>query len=157
MKSNKKEMMDAFHTFEVEIPLLLEDLEEILNNSINYKNTKVGFDYNSITQVSAFYLDVIHSKEEANISTEKFERIFLAYFGEAFIHHFGGNWTLCDIKLDPAYGKYVIIGWGGNEDNVRHSPDEAIAILKKENRKEKIVENFEYMKNFDNLLDDIFG
>lgn len=98
-----KEIKEEYKHFVESIPELLKQVEEeILKEKIN-------FHIDEIEKIQIYYEENFRKKE---IDLQNLNNCFYAYMGEAFIKHFGGNWQLCTLKNDEAYGKPVIVGWG---------------------------------------------
>lgn len=115
-------MQNIFDEFLIEIPLLLEDLQELLEKSINYKRVKVNCELDSIDLIESFYLDVLKGKEVINISEARLNRIIIAYFGNCVIHHVGGKWAVGNLENDVAFQTPIIINWGSDPNSKRISP-----------------------------------
>lgn len=139
-----QQMKDNYEEFLVEIDMLLIDLQELLTNSNQYKNVQVNFDDSTLNWIEAFYLDTLSEKEQISISHARMNRIFIAYVGEAVRKRAGGQWALCDVKGDPAFGTPVIINWA--PDGIRISPVERRELLIKD-RKPFLRELIDYCVN----------
>lgn len=151
------EQQNDFHDFVKEIPLLLSDLQHLLKESKNYKDVVVNFKDDGMLAIGSFYVDVWNGNEKTNAPQEKLDRIFMAYYGEAIVHHFGGEWELNDIKKDTSFKWPVIVGWGKNkDDNVRISPMEARENMKKEMRKDGIVFRVTHIKEMSEKINNLF-
>ena len=113
---NKKKIQDDFDTFEVEIPLLLEDLSALICQIKNTSLNIFDFSFENINLIEQFYLDILNKKIKSDISQDRLDRIFIAYLGESFRAHLGGQWTLELDKSSEAYGTPVISQWGDVPD-----------------------------------------
>lgn len=129
----RKTRRKKFADFEVETLLLQDDLQGLLSSSKGYNKLKVGFDLQTADKIEAYYLDVLNGKEKISASMARFDRIFIAYIGEAIMERVGGNWTLCEDEGDPAYETPVITGWTSDTDAVSISP----VLLREDLRKNK--------------------
>lgn len=118
---NKEKMQDLFDEFEVEIPMLIQDLEESLKNSKKYTEIKFSFDIELINTIESFYLDVLNKQEDTIFSSNHFDRVILAYLGETLIHHAGGNWKM-STDDDFTFGTPVISGFKYDYDKIGFSP-----------------------------------
>lgn len=127
-------MRDDYEEFLVEIPLMLEDLQELLSMSREYRDVEVGYNDETLNRIEAYYLDVLDGKEQTGISQARINRIFIAYVGEAVIERAENKvakWALNPVEGDPSFGTPVIIDW---------AKDEGIAISPVE-RRELLIEN----------------
>jgi hypothetical protein len=149
-----RKMRKQYEEFLVEIPMLLEDLQELLDKSQAYKQVKVAFDDESLDQIESFYLDVLAGKEKISISLARMNRIIIAYFGEALIERAGGRWDLNDVEGDPAFGTPVVVDWGEGEV-VAFSPVQRREILI-ENRQPFLREMINYSENKAQIEEDFF-
>ncbi len=150
-----QKMRDDYEEFLVEIPMLLEDLQELLKKSRHYKNVKVGFDDETLDRIESFYLAVLSGKEKIDVSQARINRIIIAYFGEALIERAGGKWILNDAKGDPSFGTPVVIDWSKNKDTVAFSPVERRELLI-ENCKPFLREMITYAVNKEKFEEDFF-
>ena len=146
-----KKMLDDYEEFLVEIPMLLEDLDELLKNSHQYKDVEVSFDDETLDKIESFYLDVISGKEKIYVSLARMNRIFIAYIGEAVIERAGGKWELNPMDKDPSFGTPVVI----DNDSIRISPVERRELLIK-NREPFLRDMVNYCANKDKIEEDFF-
>lgn len=135
------EMMEDFEQFKTEIPGLIGELERLLYDSDGYRHVKADYELESVDQVELFYLDVLTGREEM-ISGELLDKMIIAYYGEAVIHHVGGHWELCEIEDDDAFGTPVIQGSGIDPD-FRVSPVEVRERLRKNRQEGKMRDTLE--------------
>ncbi len=149
-----RKMRKNYEEFLVEIPMLLEDLQELLDNSQAYRNVRVGFDDETLDQIERFYLDVLGGKEKIAVSLPRMNRIIIAYFGEALIERAGGKWDLNDVKGDPSFGTPVVIDWAEGE-TIAFSPVERREMLI-ENRQPFLREMINYCENKAQIEEDFF-
>lgn len=95
---NITERNEEFEIFLVEIPMLLNDLQAVLENSKNYHSITVSFDDDTIKAIEKFYCSILSGEEDlvrSNISLNRLERIIQAYIGEAVIERVSkGKWSL---------------------------------------------------------------
>ena len=148
-----QKMRGDHEEFLVEIPMLLEDLQELLQKSRRYRDVEVGFDDETLDRIEAFYLDVLSGKEEVNVSQARMNRIIIAYFGEAVIERCGGRWALNDVENDPSFGTPVVIDWA--KEAMRISPVERREVLT-ENREPFLREMIAYCANKEEFEEDFF-
>lgn len=110
-----EERKEEFEIFLVEIPMLLDDLQQVLNKSKNYHLIRVSFADDTIKAIEEFYGKILSGEEEldqANISLNRLKRILLAYIGEAVLERTGrGEWTLNEMGGTDTYGRPEIIRW----------------------------------------------
>jgi hypothetical protein len=140
------EMRAAFEEFIVEIPMLLDQLGELLESSNNYRATRVAFDDESLDRIEQFYLDVLAGRERVDVSQARLNRMIIAFFGEAVRERVGGSWELNDVDGDPAFGTPVIVEWA--EAWMRISPVE-LREQQIEGRKPFLRDLIEYAANVD--------
>jgi hypothetical protein len=119
MKKNK--LLDKFNEFEVEIPMLIDDLAVSLSSSKGFKNQNLNYELSTVDIVEIFYLDIINGNEKVNFSRNHLDRIIIAYLGEALIHHAGGRWEMGEDD-DLTYGTPMIYGFNDDHDNIGFSP-----------------------------------
>lgn len=146
-------MRDDYEEFLVEIPMLLEDLQELLEKSRRYKDVKVGFDDKTLDRIESFYLDVLSGEEKIGVSQARMNRIIIAYFGEAVIERVGGRWDLNDAEGDPSFGTPVVIDWA--KEAIRISPVERREMLI-ENRNPFLRDMIAYCANKEKIEKDFF-
>lgn len=149
-----QQMRDAYEEFLVEIPMLLEDLQELLSKSPHYQGQKVDFEGDSLDRIEQFYLDAIEGKENVGVSRARLNRIIIAYFGQALIERAGGNWALNEARRDPSFGTPVVVRWGTG-DSMAFSPVERRELLI-QNRKPFLREFIAYAVNKEQFEKDFF-
>ena len=149
-----QKVRDDYEEFLVEVPMLLEDLQEMLKESRGYRDVKVGFDDETLDRIEGFYLDVLSGKEKIAVSQARMNRIIIAYFGEALIARAGGKWALNEAKGDPSFGTPVVIDWAKGE-TLAFSPVERRELLI-ENRKPFLRKFIAYAANKDKFEEDFF-
>ena len=148
-----QKMHDDYEEFLVEIPMLLEDLQELLKESRRYRGVEVGFDDETLDRIEAFYLDFLSGRENVDVSPARMNRIIIAYFGEAVIKRCGGRWELNDVRGDPSFGTPVVIDWA--KDSMRISPVERRELLI-EDRVPFLREMITYCANKEKFEEDFF-
>lgn len=152
-----KEMEHDYEEFLVEIPMLLEDLQELLLHSDAYKDVKVGFGNDALDKIESFYLDTLSGKEKLKISRPRMNRIFIAYVGEAVLARAESGqatWAINPIDGDPSFGTPVIIDWAKG-DGMAISPVERRELLI-ENRQPFLRELVEYCETKEQFESDFF-
>ncbi|MEE9128637.1 MAG: hypothetical protein V3T84_01360 [Phycisphaerales bacterium] len=124
--------------------MLLEDLNELLANSVHFKNQKVAYDAENLHAIEEFYLRVLAGDEKVPISEARMNRIIIAFYGEALRERVGGVWELCEDKNDTAFGLPVLANWA--EGVIAFSPVEVrdAQIL---DRKPVMRDRLEYFAN----------
>lgn len=116
-------MKTNYLNFKDEIPTLLKELQYLIQKSNIYRDLVLSYDFSVFDKVESFYLDVIDGKETIHIPQEEFKAMFYAYIGETFRHHLGGEWVICSVKNDDAFGTPIILNWGKKgSDHVSISP-----------------------------------
>lgn len=149
-----EERKEEYEIFLVEIPMLLEDLQEVLNNSKNYNSITVSFDDDTIKAIEKFYCSVLSGEEDlhtSNISLNRFKRILLAYIGEAVIERMGkGKWDLNEMEGTSSFGCPEIIDWTEGD----HIPIDPVRLLDaiEEGDKTAISECINFCVNKDAIL-----
>lgn len=157
MAKLSKQMKEDFEEFLVELTLLLEDLQEFLAHSKNYRDVHLGYDDKTLDRVEAFYLDVLAGKEKIDVSQARLNRIFIAYVGEAIIARAESGrarWALNPVAKDPSFGTPVIIDWA-KDDGMAISPVERRELLI-ENRKPFLRELVNYCATKQRIEQDFF-
>lgn len=147
-----QQMDDAYEEFLVEIPMLLEDLQDLLDKSKGYRDVKVDFEDDTLDRIEQFYLDVTDGKEKIGVSDARLGRIFIAYLGEAIIERAGGKWHLNSLEDDVAFGTPVVFPKGGG---IRFSPVERRELLK-QNREPFLRSLVDYLANKEKFEEDLF-
>jgi hypothetical protein len=142
-----KAIQGAFDAFKAEVPGLLGELEALLSASPRYAGVRPRFDNESADKIESFYRSVIAGTERANVSPERLSRIMQAYFGEAMKARAGGEWGLTSFKSDSAYGKPLILGWGGRI-SVRFCPEEWLSRIAR-TTENFVARNLEYCEHFE--------
>lgn len=98
-----KEIKEEYKHFVTSIPELLNQVEEEILKG------KIIFHLDEIEKIQNYYEENFIKNE---IDLYNLNNCFYAYMGEAFIKYFGGNWQLCTLKKDEAYGTPIIVDWG---------------------------------------------
>ena len=93
-KNHTQKLQAAFKEFVAEVPVLLDELLELLQQSRRYRHVRVGFDDDLLNQIGAFYLDVVAGEEKTGLPLDRVDRIYEAFVGEALINRAGGKWVL---------------------------------------------------------------
>jgi hypothetical protein len=124
-----EERREEYEIFLVEIPMLLDDLQDVLKNSKNYRSLTVSFDDDTIKAIEKFYCSVLSGEEDllkSNISLNRLKRILLAYIGETVLERMGrGKWALNDLEGTSSYGCPEIIEWTEGD----HMPVDPVRLL----------------------------
>jgi hypothetical protein len=150
-----KKRKEEYEIFLVELPMLLEDLEDLMNKSKKYRNFKIGFDDASIKAVESFYIDVQKGKEKIDVSLKRLDRIMIAYLGETLIERAGmGEWDFNQDKGTSGYGSPHIILYS-KADHIPFNPVLQLDRLK-EDLKPFLVENIQYHSNLEQDDEDFF-
>ncbi len=142
-----KKLKDDFEEFLVEVPILLEELQDLLDQSGAYSGVRVGYDDETLGQIEGFYLDVLSGKERVGISQARVNRVFIAFVGEAVIERAESGrakWALNPVRKDPSFGTPVVIDWA-QEDGLAISPVERRELLI-ENREPFLRDLVEYVE-----------
>lgn len=148
-----KAIQRAFDAFKAEVPGLLGELEDLLSASPRYTGVRPRFDNESADKIESFYRSVIAGTESVNVSPERLSRIMQAYFGEAMKARAGGEWGLTSFKSDSAYGKPLILGWGGRI-SVRFCPEELLDHIARTNEN-FVARELERCEHLEETLRDI--
>lgn len=119
MAKINEQLQRDYEDFIVEIPMMMEDLAELLRNSHGYQGVAVGFDGDTLEAIESFVRDVHRGVEKVSCSLARLNRIYLAYAGEAVIERADGEWVLNDEPNDPSFGMPCVI-W--HDDEVWFSP-----------------------------------
>ena len=151
---NKKDLLDRFNEFEVEVPMLVDDLNIVLSKSKNYKNIQNIYDLKNVDLVESFYLDVINGIESVDFSLERLDRIIIAYLGETLIFHAGGNWEL-SLDNDFTYGTPIIRGFKYDNDGIGFSPVGIRERLLREKEKGVFIKSLSYCINKEKVQSDL--
>lgn len=109
MKKTLRELKKDYEEFITNIPDYLDKIKLILNVE------KLSFDFDEIGRVYDIYRHYFNTPETLQLTYFELEQVLYAYFGEAFKHHQGGEWSLSTTKSDEAYGSPIIINWGGED------------------------------------------
>ena len=150
-----KERSEEFEVFLVEIPMLLDDLTDLLKKSKNYKGIKELFTEDTLDKVESFFHDVLDGKEHINIPMNRLERILIAYIGEFLIERAGqGNWSLNKMKKTSNFGMIEIINYA----NVDHIPIYPLKMVNamKNTRKKELKNDLMYFVNLEQEEKDFF-
>lgn len=146
---NKKQMQDDFNTFEVEIPMMLDDLSESVKRSFKKNVDILNFSIDSINLVEQFYLGVLNGEIKLDISESRLDRLFIAYLGESFRAHLNGHWTLETDKSFESFGTPVITAWGdASSSHLNFSPVIIRERIKKEEEKGELQKTIEFAIQF---------
>jgi hypothetical protein len=148
-----EERREEYEIFLVEIPMLLDDLQNVLNHSKNYRLT-VSFHDDTVKAIEKFYCSVLKGEEDlkqSNISLSRLERILLAYIGEAVLERVGkGEWDFNEMEGTYTYGCPEIVNWTEKE----HLPICPVRLLNaiKEGKETAISDCINFCVNEDAIL-----
>lgn len=148
-KKPTPEMQTAFVEFVAEIDTLLAELQELLRSSRAYRHVSVAYDDKTLDEIEGFYLDVLSRKEKVDVKQQRLDQMYVAYIGEAEIHHLGGRWVLGDD--DFTFGEPSV----ASEGMIIFSPMYRINLQKKD-RKRFLKEMIDYCVNKDQFEKGIF-
>ncbi len=138
-------LLDEFHDFEVEIPMLIEDLRQAIAESKRYATTSVDYSIEMVDTVEAFYLDVLVGTDRIPFSQNHFDRAVLAYLGEVLIRHAGGRWEM-GRDTDFTHGTPMVYGFK-DDDGIGFSPVGIRDALIREQKPGTFRESIEYCIN----------
>lgn len=102
-----KEIKEAHQHFIDSIPIHLSKTKELLGI------TQLTYDLDEIDSVQKLYEANFRNPEKIGLSKFEIDQLFEAYFGTAYMWHFGGKWVLETHKSAEAYGKSCIEEYGG--------------------------------------------
>lgn len=91
-----------------------QENEKSLLNEAAVLLGKDNLDY-SIREIDAFGVavqEVLNGQKPANASSFPVHTVFIAYYGNAFMHYFGGKWYYSTKKDVYGYGSPMIIEYG---------------------------------------------
>jgi hypothetical protein len=114
MEKKLKELKKEFAEFIEQIPESLKKTEELIGKELS-------FEYEYIDLVHQFYEKNFQNPERLDLNIEILNKCFYAYMGEAFMYYNGGNWALCTLISDKAFGTPLILNWGTPPDRRRIS------------------------------------
>lgn len=109
MTKSLREYRREFEVFTKNIPRNLEVAKGFLDIE------ELTYSYAEIDDVKALYESNYKSPEKLGLTYDELTGVFDAYIGEAFKHYNGGDWELCTLKKDDAYGKPIILNWGKDD------------------------------------------
>lgn len=144
-----KVQIEEFEKFKSSVPDLLGKLENELKKFSSDASFSLSFSDEVIVLVGEFYLSIIDTDQE-----KEFVDGITAFIGELWIDNFGGEWKLNSERKDPAFLHPVVMTH--REQAVRKAPVEVIKSLKKERKKERILESLNYTKEMTKKLDDLY-
>lgn len=144
-----KVQIEEFEKFKSSIPDLLGKLENELKKFSSDASFSLSFSDEVIVLVGEFYLSIVDTNQE-----KEFVDGITAFIGELWIDNFGGEWKLNSERKDPTFLHPVVMT--DREQAVRKAPVEVIKSLKKERKKERILESLNYTKEMTKKLDDLY-
>jgi hypothetical protein len=144
-----KVQIEEFEKFKSSIPDLLGKLENELKKFSSDASFSLSFSDEVIVLVGEFYLSIIDTNQE-----KEFVDGITAFIGELWIDNFGGEWKLNSERNDPTFLHPVVMT--DREQAVRKAPVEVIKSLKKERKKERILDSLNYTKEMTKKLDDLY-
>lgn len=151
-----KERSEEFEVFLVEIPMLLDDLADLLKKSNNYNDINELFTEETLDKIESYYLDVLDGKEKINISMNRLTRILLAYIGEFLINKASrGKWDINKMKKSSNVGMIGIVDYA----NIEHFAVYPLKLLNyiKETREKTLKSSLMYSANLEQEEKDFFN
>jgi len=109
MEKSAKELKNEYQYFLNNISKNLDQMENLLSVE------KLTFSPNEIEKSYRLYFENYKNPEKIGLSYHELEELIYTYWGEAFMHHKGGEWALNLSKTDKAYGTPTIEKWGGKD------------------------------------------
>lgn len=132
--------------FKSSIPEKLRILESEIRETYINKNFKLDFEDKTVLVIGEFFLSILEAEKEKEIT-----KLIEAYFGELWIHHFGGEWSINDSKKDTMYLRPIILE--NRKNAIRKCPYESIILFKEERKKSSFLDNINYSKEMNKKLD----
>ncbi len=108
------------------------------------------YDPEEVDEVHFFFEKYFNQLHKLDLNQREFENMIMAYFGTAWLWHFGGKWTLETSKSSIQYGRSCLIEYGGKNANnwISVSPLGWLILIKKNDFDESMGDFFRRKINF---------
>lgn len=135
---------------------LLEELNRLLKASKHFSEVNVNFEIETINAIEEWYIAVLSSNEQVDISLTKLEDIMIIYYGEACIFQVGGEWAFPKRKTDISYQTPVITRSGDLKlGSIDISTVGMIRAIQRKKQKGQMFDSLNYFINKEQINKDL--
>jgi hypothetical protein len=136
------EIKSDFKHFRESIPDYLRTVRNVL------RLDALEFSLKEIDMVEQWYTTYHKKPSEIGMTKYELDNLCIAYFGVAYLWHFGGEWELETSKFGD-YGAYQIVKYGGKGYHwVARTPKNWLFFIETNQAEERIATIFENRINY---------